>query len=410
MNSLFLHAPALAQDIVLSFYTGVGEEHIFSHFSVNIIWADLECHAYLASLPDVKNHFAAYRQNCADISVSDLKFTINHFDQLHCLVTGEYLLRRSRLLRQGKCSIGFAAEKGILRACFVHLCAEPPLSPAHERYRLALESIADEIIEYDIENDSLLRLGPPSSPDPHSIPCYSNAVKTDRRIHPEDTDRLLDTLCGKGRRTADVRLASGAGWRWIRLSVSVVRDGSGRPVRTVGSRKDITQEKQEYDRLIGRAYRDPLTQLYNQAALSSFIDKALSRAEGSAALLVIDVDNFKTVNDTLGHLAGDNVLIQLANVMRACIPKGGISSRIGGDEFVVFLPHAGHREAVQLASLLVHSGVHAPGFPGKITLSIGIALTQPGAPDCYTSVFSRADKALYNAKARGKNRYCFSAP
>ena len=152
-------------------------------------------------------------------------------------------------------------------------------------------------------------------------------------------------------------------------------------------------------------YEDPLTGARNRR----YFEEQLKSLDKMGAIAMIDVDNFKTVNDTLGHLTGDSVLIQLANVMRACIPKGGISSRIGGDEFVVFLPHAGHREAVQLASLLVHSGVHAPGFPGKITLSIGIALTQPGMPDCYTSVFSRADKALYNAKARGKNRYCFSA-
>lgn len=153
---------------------------------------------------------------------------------------------------------------------------------------------------------------------------------------------------------------------------------------------------------------DTLTRLYSRNATETCIQQYMSTRRELSTLMVIDVDDFKTVNDTMGHQAGDRALVEVAKSMRAVFRHADIVGRFGGDEFIAFLPDVGSveksREKVvslhnKLEELSVQDGV------GKITLSIGIAHF-PNDALTYTDLFKKADEAVYQSKEKGKN--CFS--
>ena len=164
-------------------------------------------------------------------------------------------------------------------------------------------------------------------------------------------------------------------------------------------------------RLHGQATSDPLTGLSNrrhfEAALAD--QQALSqRFEEPLSLLMVDVDQFKTINDRFGHRCGDLVLVELARLLRASLRKPDLLARWGGDEFIVMLPHTDGDRALQLAQqICVAVSVHLfPAVPA-VTASIGVAEWQPG--ESLEQWFARADSVLYVAKAAGRNAAKLSA-
>lgn len=156
------------------------------------------------------------------------------------------------------------------------------------------------------------------------------------------------------------------------------------------------------------AMRDPLTALANRAALYAHLDAALQRAQRKRqplALLMIDLDGFKTVNDSLGHEAGDQVLVEVAERLNRCARGGDLVARLGGDEFVLVCEDVGAQAgAQQLAErLLVALGepIETAGRQARVGASIGIALARPGAEES-GELLRRADRAMYAAKAAGR--------
>jgi diguanylate cyclase (GGDEF)-like protein len=157
-----------------------------------------------------------------------------------------------------------------------------------------------------------------------------------------------------------------------------------------------------------RSTLDPLTGLFNRNAL----EQRLSELDGqpcdpgeglSHAFLLCDLDHFKRVNDQFGHAAGDAVLQDVAYTMRAALQAGDSIYRVGGEEILVMLPGAGHADALEIAERLrveVHDR-RPVGVP--VSLSIGVAVAEPGSVDC-DDMLSRADAALYAAKAGGRDR------
>ena len=164
-------------------------------------------------------------------------------------------------------------------------------------------------------------------------------------------------------------------------------------------------------RLHGQATSDPLTGLSNrrhfEAALAD--QQALSqRFEEPLSLLMVDVDQFKTINDRFGHRCGDLVLVELAQLLRSSLRKPDLLARWGGDEFIVMLPHTNGDSALELArQICVAVAVHVfPAVPA-VTASIGVAEWQPG--ESLEQWFARADSVLYVAKAAGRNAAKLSA-
>jgi diguanylate cyclase (GGDEF)-like protein len=160
---------------------------------------------------------------------------------------------------------------------------------------------------------------------------------------------------------------------------------------------------------------DPLTSVFNRRAFFTLLDKAVSsaqRTQTAVPVLVLDLDHFKTINDTWGHRAGDDVLRHFVALALRCLRREDVMGRLGGEEFAIFLPNAGAEGARAVAErlrLLVESHPATAGArPIPLTVSIGIALCGPG--DSAGAALQRADEAMYLAKQRGRNRVEMSGP
>nr|WP_306220644.1 GGDEF domain-containing protein [Cohnella sp. WQ 127256] len=159
------------------------------------------------------------------------------------------------------------------------------------------------------------------------------------------------------------------------------------------------------------AFHDSLTGLKNRAAFDELLEAALANNKGTIALLMIDLDNFKAVNDDLGHDQGDVLLRSVAHSIRSVAVKGDVPIRLGGDEFVMMMSSTSKTEAEQTANRIIEAAKQSIAqefkvYEEKITLSIGIALAPDDGIDPET-LCKRADIALYSSKEKGKDQYQF---
>lgn len=191
--------------------------------------------------------------------------------------------------------------------------------------------------------------------------------------------------------------------RWFRLTTRRICDKDGAPVYLVGKIADIDEEKRERGELMDQAQKDGLTQLYNPAKCRELIQERLARG-GPGAMLVIDVDRFKQINDGLGHYTGDQVLQQVAELLRATCRREDIVGRLGGDEFVVYMDRVPDRRTVERRCADLVERVREGTAQGtRVSVSVGAAMTEAG--QSYETLYQRADEALYAAKEAGRDRY-----
>ncbi|WDZ83582.1 putative bifunctional diguanylate cyclase/phosphodiesterase [Micromonospora cathayae] len=232
-------------------------------------------------------------------------------------------------------------------------------------------------------------------------------------LHPEDVgliEQTLATALGTGgpfSYTHRMYLADRTTLRVFECYGEVFTDPSGAPVRVLGTAHDITAMRRVQEELTHLAERDPLTDLPNRRALLARLDDLLAPSGvPSGALLLIDIDNFKDINDVHGHAVGDDVLRVLARLLVRHLPTGTVLGRLGGDEFAVVLPDAAAGDALAVAESLCNVAVRTPvpvaGGGLRVTLSIGAASVEPG--DTRDAVLAHADLALYEAKNAGRNR------
>ena len=190
-----------------------------------------------------------------------------------------------------------------------------------------------------------------------------------------------------------------------------VRDQEGRFIGRLWIYEDVTRERQTAEQLLYLAERDSLTGLYNRHRFQEELARMLVDADRrvtQGALLFFDLDEFKYVNDTFGHRAGDTMLIRVAGEVSTLIRRNEILSRLGGDEFAILVPEAGEREAAMLAERVVRAISQIPfRFEGqniRLTTSLGIAL-YPVHADNAEELIAHADAAMYQAKEAGKNAW-----
>ena len=201
------------------------------------------------------------------------------------------------------------------------------------------------------------------------------------------------------------------------LSISAIKgEGAESGGRHVATFIDITQRKEVEELLRHRAQSDPLTDLPNRTVFYDRLQMALmhSRRYGNEfALLYVDLDHFKEVNDTRGHAAGDELLIETARRLKQAVRDSDTVARLGGDEFAVILPQLhGRGEAEDVARRIVASMVepfHVSGGDARVSASIGLAI-YPAHGDDLESIRSSADAALYAAKDGGRNGYRLATP
>ncbi len=197
------------------------------------------------------------------------------------------------------------------------------------------------------------------------------------------------------------------------LTVSAVRDGQGDVINYIAVFSDITALKQSEARLHHLAHHDALTGLPNRNLFVDRLGQAVARAERGrwvVALLFLDLDRFKYVNDTLGHAAGDQLLCDVAERLRACVRESDTVARLGGDEFTVILEGLSRpEEAAEVADKVLASLRRPVTLSGQEVLiggSIGISLYPPDGTDTRTLI-QHADAAMYDAKEAGKNTHRF---
>lgn len=200
---------------------------------------------------------------------------------------------------------------------------------------------------------------------------------------------------------------------WVSITISLVHDQENKPAYFVVQVQNITLQKKAEERLRHMAYHDPLTGLANRNKLEQFINQILAqsrRHQESFALLFIDLDRFKNINDTIGHEAGDLLLQIIADRLKGAIRNTDLVARLGGDEFVIVVTDVHKSESVAvIAHKILESVMQAVIVKGQelyITTSIGISLYPFDGQNMQT-LMKNADLALYRAKEHGKNNYQF---
>lgn len=197
------------------------------------------------------------------------------------------------------------------------------------------------------------------------------------------------------------------------MSISLIRDDEGKVRYHVAHFTDVSSERAAEERLHHIAHHDMLTSLLNRFSLKERLDQALAvaRREGARiALMFIDLDRFKVINDTLGHHVGDLLLIEVARRLRETVRDSDVVARLGGDEFVVMLPGVEHGSTVALVAEKLVESVGRPcqinGHDLYTTPSIGIAIF-PTDGDDGEILMKNADAAMYHAKMAGRNNFQF---
>ena len=244
------------------------------------------------------------------------------------------------------------------------------------------------------------------------------------RIHPEDQPQAKAALKrfvdGKTvTYSSEYRMHCKDGsWKWILDRGMVVsRDADGKPLRMIGTHTDITEKKKDEELVWRQANYDALTGLPNRRLFRDRLQEKLKKARRTGrpvALLFIDLDRFKEVNDSLGHASGDLLLKQAARRISACLREADTTARLGGDEFIVMVSDLTDTRHVERVVQAIVRALAKPfdldGETATVTASVGIAFYPDDATDG-DSLIKSADEAMYAAKLRGRNCYSyFAAP
>ncbi|MEG2958873.1 MAG: diguanylate cyclase [Oscillospiraceae bacterium] len=289
------------------------------------------------------------------------------------------------------------------------------LRDAKQRYDLIMAETQDVVFEWDLENHTIRHSK--IYEQKFGYDCIREDFPQsilDRHLVPPEDEAAFSGLyrqIAEGARfaSAEYRIQKADGdFLWCHVSVMAASYEDSRVTRAVGIITDIEKAKQELQAVTEQAQRDAMTGLYNKVTTQRHIEQQILGGVTEGALLTVDIDNFKDVNDTLGHGSGDLALIEVARQLRLLFRSGDIVGRVGGDEFMVFV--AGMVEGEDLEQKLRDiSTVFNWSFCKNdieygISCSIGVALYPRDGAD-FTALSKRADAALYFAKQNGKNRF-----
>ncbi|WP_432663877.1 EAL domain-containing protein [Wukongibacter baidiensis] len=295
------------------------------------------------------------------------------------------------------------------------------LRKSEQRYELVISASLDGIYDWDIKNNDIYHSKSwkrmMDYGDDENVSNFYESWKN--RIHPEDRERVLDELDRYlNREIEDFRIEyrirkSGGTYIWAFDNGIAVWDKNGSPVRMAGTIKNINDRKRWEEKIYSMAYYDPLTNLPNRVLFEEKLNYALMASKenlGKGAVFFIDLDNFKNINDTLGHEFGDNLIIKVGNELQSCVEEQGVVTRFGGDEFLILQSEiSSSNDATDLANKILNI-FNKPWIIGEhqiyTTASIGIAVFPEDGIDV-NEILKNADTAMYKAKGSGKNKFQF---
>ena len=291
--------------------------------------------------------------------------------------------------------------------------AEEALRESEAKYRSIFESIQDIFYQTELRG-TIVELSPSVERYGYSREQLIGTSVLDIYADADERIAFVKALSERGEVSDyEIQLRRGDGGIMpSSVSAQVRRDASGAVIGFEGTIRDISERKRFEAQLVHVANHDPLTGLFNRRRFDEEVERHLSEAQRydfHGVLLFMDLDQFKDVNDSRGHHAGDELLSSLARLLRDRLRETDVVARLGGDEFAILLPHTDADRARAVAADLLdavrsHTFV-AGGSPLRITASIGIALFPDQAASA-GELLSRADLAMYRAKDEGRDRWC----
>lgn len=292
--------------------------------------------------------------------------------------------------------------------------SEDNLRNRNEWYELVNEASYDILWDWNIRDDTLV-----FSNRWYEVLGYENgAINTSRDwhklIHPEDVNAVIETIRMHWQDRTETYtvqyriITKDEKILWISANGRTIYDSEGLPYRTVGCNRDITEMKEYQRQLEHLAYHDYLTNLPSRQYMYKRLDASL----GKVAVIFIDIDNFKYINDTMGHTYGDKLIKLVAERMSSLVGREDTIIRFGGDEFIIYLKDMESKTVVEEFAVRLLRELNAPfevmHNSVNITASLGIAMS-PQDGITMDELLKKADIAMYQSKYEGKNSYTFFA-
>jgi diguanylate cyclase (GGDEF)-like protein/PAS domain S-box-containing protein len=301
----------------------------------------------------------------------------------------------------------------------VQQTAHAQLRESELRLHSILATLEDIIWSIDLKTQRLVYLNP-AAVKIYGVPATAfldGSVDWLDMVHPDDRDKMRQSfkeVSKVGNLTTEYRIVRPDGEiRWIHDRAQVVSNDAGTRIRVDGIARDVTEQKSSQARLFKAANFDSLTGLPNRIMLNERLNRALLREDGGTnlvALLFVDIDRFKVINDSMGHEAGDDLLRQIADRLSLALRAGDTLARLGGDEFVIILPDLMRASDAEKVCRNLMRAIEPPvelhGHPIYCTASMGVALYPHDGSDAGT-LLKHADLAMYRAKKEGRNTLRF---
>lgn len=286
-----------------------------------------------------------------------------------------------------------------------------------ERYEIVSQLSDDIIFEYDVENNSLVyQQLQADTPVKNILTNFLTVDLKNTHLYHGDIERfkkdlkiILSNQVSNELYKLEYRFAiAPQSYTWYRLTFRRIFDNDNKLTKVVGKVVDISSEL----RLKHQSITDPLTGTYNRLYITSAIQEYchILKNNLSYACILIDIDYFKKINDTYGHIIGDRFLIEIVKIIKRFFRASDLIGRIGGDEFLIFIKDIYDKEIVrEKADALIkkiHGYVTANNYPKEISISMGIHIDN--RPEIsFTELYNKVDIALYNAKHNGRDRYVY---
>lgn len=286
---------------------------------------------------------------------------------------------------------------------------EAEIKMMKERYQILVETTSAILFEYKPTEDKMIfNYNFPENKSRREIDSYHEYMRQAPLVHPDHLKKFMDVLDTASRIPirGDLeylsKISTGE-FEWHKTFYSSTADANGKVISVFGRINNIHKSATERQEIIHRVETDYLTGLYNKGAATEKITGWLtSNPTSEAHLLMIDLDDFKNINDKYGHSFGDDVLKDTALILGECFNQDTIISRFGGDEFVVFVQGKSLRQVESLADTLLQMlSDKIIGLESPLKCSIGIS-ARSSREDTFTDLFNRADNAMYQAKKLGK--------